>query len=99
MTTYSKFDQDKKDILNIYINRRWEQLYGLEKEWGERTLKFLFLTNSGGAIATLSFIGAAKEPACDATKYVTISKKTSHLKFKYRLLIFSGGTKDLSRLC
>ena len=42
-----------------HISRRWSQLYHLEKEWGERALKYLFMTNSGGAIATLGFLGAA----------------------------------------
>jgi hypothetical protein len=35
-------------------------LYELEKEWGERALKYLLMTNSGGAIATLSFLGASQ---------------------------------------
>lgn len=61
MDFYSKFDPAVKDQINVHINRRWEQLYKLEKEWGEKAIKYLFLTNSGGAIATLSFIGASKE--------------------------------------
>lgn len=32
----------------------------MEKEWGERALKYLLLTNSGGAIPTLSFLGASE---------------------------------------
>ena len=48
------------------INVRWGQLYELEKEWGERALRYLMLTNSGGAIATLSFLGASSE-AINAT--------------------------------
>ncbi len=60
MTLYSKLEPPKKEVLNAHINRRWGQLYELEKEWGERALKHLFLTNSGGAIATLSFMGAEK---------------------------------------
>jgi len=43
------------------INVRWGQLYELQKDWGERALKYLLLTNSGGAIATLSFLGASAE--------------------------------------
>lgn len=43
-----------------YINKRWSQLYSLEKEWGERAMRYLLLTNSGGAIATLSFLGTSK---------------------------------------
>jgi hypothetical protein len=41
-----------------YINQRWGQLYELEKEEAEKALRYLFLVNSGGAIATLSFLAA-----------------------------------------
>jgi hypothetical protein len=41
------------------INGRWGQLYGLEKEAAEQGIKFLFLTNAGGAVAVLSFIGTS----------------------------------------
>lgn len=68
MIPYSKLDQPTKEVLNASINRRWGQLYELEKEWGERSLKYLFLTNSGGAIATLSFIGAGKDGSVIGTK-------------------------------
>lgn len=68
MPHYSQLDQPTKEVMNTHINRRWGQLYELEKEWGERALKYLFLTNSGGAIATLSFLGAAKELTDVGTK-------------------------------
>lgn len=68
MALYSQHDQPTKEVLNAHINRRWGQLYELEKEWGEKALKYLFLTNSGGAIATLSFLGAAKELTGFGTK-------------------------------
>lgn len=68
MALYSQLDQPTKDLLNANINRRWGQLYELEKEWGEKALKYLMLTNSGGAIATLSFLGAAKELTTSGTK-------------------------------
>ena len=58
MDNFSKLDQSVRDRLIGHIDRRWKQLYELEKEWGERALKYLFLTNSGGSIATLSFLGA-----------------------------------------
>lgn len=41
-----------------HINMRWEQLYELEKETGQTALHYLFLTNAGGAAATLAFIGS-----------------------------------------
>lgn len=41
------------------INQRWGQLHQLEKEWGERAFAYLMVTNAGGAIATLSFLGAS----------------------------------------
>lgn len=59
MTHFSKQNQITRQSLDPYISQRWAQLYELEKESGERVLKYLLLTNSGGAIATLSFLGAA----------------------------------------
>jgi len=43
-----------------YINIRWEQLYHLDKEWSERALKLLFVTNAGGAIAVLSYMASVE---------------------------------------
>ena len=43
-----------------WINTRWSQLYQLEKEAGELSIKYLFLTNAGGAVAILGFIGASQ---------------------------------------
>lgn len=59
MDLFSKQDPAVRQSLNGHINQRWGQLYELEKEWGERALKYLLLTNSGGAIATLGFLGAS----------------------------------------
>ena len=59
MELFSKQDPAIRQSLNAHINQRWGQLYELEKEWGERALKYLLLTNSGGAIATLGFLGAS----------------------------------------
>lgn len=60
MELFSKQNADIRQSLNAQINQRWGQLYELEKDWGEKALKFLLFTNSGGAIATLSFLGASK---------------------------------------
>lgn len=37
MTLYSQLDQQSKDLRNVDINRRWGQLYELEKEWGKKS--------------------------------------------------------------
>ncbi|MGA2802440.1 MAG: hypothetical protein ABSE97_08760 [Verrucomicrobiota bacterium] len=44
-----------------YINQRWKQLHALEKECAEVAIKYLLLTNSGGAIAVLSFMGSSEK--------------------------------------
>ncbi len=44
-----------------YINERSYQLYGLVKEWANSSIKYLLVTNGGGAIATLSFIGTSNK--------------------------------------
>ncbi len=54
---YSYLDDEKRKIYSSQIDERWRQLYELEREWADKAIKFLFLTNSGGAVATLSFLG------------------------------------------
>jgi hypothetical protein len=44
-----------------YINQRWAQLNSLEKDWLEKAVKYLFLTNSGGVVTVLSFIGTSEK--------------------------------------
>jgi hypothetical protein len=58
MELFSKTSPELRKARIDYINRRWGQLYALEKDTGEDALKMLFLTNAGGAVANLSFIGA-----------------------------------------
>ncbi len=50
-------DEQRKNRADI-IDRRWKQLYELDKETGQTALQQLFLINSGGAATTLAFIGA-----------------------------------------
>ena len=57
MNTNETLD-DLKRVRFEHIDRRWKQLYELERETGLTALQYLFLTNSGGAAATLAFIGA-----------------------------------------
>lgn len=59
MEKFSTLEPSVRDRLIGHIDRRWKQLYDLEKEWGERVVKYLLLTNSGGAIAMLGFLGAS----------------------------------------
>jgi len=61
MENFSQLDASVRDNLVRHIDNRWEQLYSLEKDWGEKSLRFLLVTNAGGAIATLSFLGASDE--------------------------------------
>ena len=44
-----------------FVDTRWDQLNTLTKDATDKALTFLMLTNSGGAIATLSFLGAVKD--------------------------------------
>lgn len=57
---FSKMSEPKQQQVIDIVNRRWGQLYELEKEWGERVYKYLLLANSGGAVAMLSFLGTGK---------------------------------------
>jgi len=44
-----------------FISTRWSQLDGLVKEWTDKAISFLMLTNAGGAVAVLSFMGASEK--------------------------------------
>lgn len=41
-----------------YINKRWEQLYTVQDDWGSEAIKYLLFVNSGAAAAILAFLGA-----------------------------------------
>jgi hypothetical protein len=43
-----------------YVDVRWEQLLRLVEDSELRALKYLTLTNAGGAVATLSFLGTSE---------------------------------------
>jgi hypothetical protein len=60
MTNYSQVSLEIQRQYIERINQRWSQLYHLQKEWADKAINFLFLTNSGGAIAMLGFIGATQ---------------------------------------
>lgn len=45
------------DSRNQYINERWSQLMILQSKYADEIIKYLFLVNSGGAIAVLSYLG------------------------------------------
>ena len=67
-----------QNILVGRINERWRQLHALEKEWAERAVQYLFLTNAGAAIATLIFLGASE-------------KAFNRTGLKWSLALFVGG--------
>lgn len=46
------------------VNNRWAQLNNLSRDAVDRALNFLLLTNAGGAIATLSFLGSVPPIRC-----------------------------------
>jgi hypothetical protein len=43
------------------VTARWSQINTLRNQWIEKALRFLVLTNAGGAVAVLSFIGNSDE--------------------------------------
>lgn len=61
MALYSQLGPEQQTQVLARVNSRWSQLHALEKEWGEKAYKYLLLTNTGGAIATLSFLGTASK--------------------------------------
>lgn len=58
---WSETPPESQELRKGYIEGRWKQLSELELDWGNEGAKYLFLINSGGAVAVLSFLGAIKE--------------------------------------
>lgn len=56
---WSEISGEQWDSHNKYIEERWKDLSDYTHEWSKESLKMLFLTNSGGAVAILTFIGTA----------------------------------------
>lgn len=86
MELFSKQDPLVRQSLDVHINQRWRQLYELEKEWGERSLRYLFLTNSGGAIAILGFLGGYP------TAIKMLGAKISLISFVFGVLLVGVST-------
>jgi len=61
MANHSQLEEGLRKQFVDQINQRWSQLYHLEKEWADKAVNFLFLTNSGGSIAMLGFIGSRQQ--------------------------------------
>ncbi|SFC36372.1 hypothetical protein SAMN05216344_11534 [Polaromonas sp. OV174] len=61
METFSTLTPERQAEKLARINTRWGQLHALEKEWGDKVYKYILLTNSGGVIATLGFLGTASK--------------------------------------
>jgi hypothetical protein len=57
---YSEHPDEAKKAWTEYINGRWKDLSDLQQEAARAAGTYLMVTNSGGAIAVLSFMGAMK---------------------------------------
>jgi hypothetical protein len=85
------FDQNVTDemrkVRSSFINSRWTQLHGLAKETGDAAVKYLFTTNSGGAVAVLAYLGSL------ATKGPTPLSAKISLIFFFAGIVFIGAYK------
>ena len=70
---YLQWKADNQKNENDYISSRWSQFYELEKEWGQTAIKYLVMFNAGGAIATLSFVGALGASQIGNTAIIALS--------------------------
>ncbi len=59
MNKYSELNDKIRKEYCDYIETRWGQLYELQKEWGDKAIKMLFVINAGGAIAILSYMASS----------------------------------------
>jgi len=54
---YSDYDEQWRDFTGKFIRERWGQLNSMIRDVINKITQFLFLTNSGGAVAILSYMG------------------------------------------
>jgi hypothetical protein len=57
---YSEFSEKTIQGANTYIEERWEGLNRLAEEYTTQATRYLFFSNSGGAVAVLSYLGAVE---------------------------------------
>lgn len=55
---YSDDSEDHRKANIGYASERWRQLYEIQNDWGTEGIKYLFLVNSGAAVALLAFLGS-----------------------------------------
>jgi hypothetical protein len=72
MAKFPQLSAGEKNEMTALIDRRWAQLYEVEKEWGEKAYKYLMLTNSGGAVAILTFLGTDNATNIPAAKIALV---------------------------
>jgi len=60
MTKWSEHSEENKKAFNEWAERRSNQLLRLVEDTELRILRYLMVTNSGGAIALLSFLGTSE---------------------------------------
>jgi len=58
---YSETNEEMRQHRMKYIDERWGQLSNMAQEASQRAVNLLFLINSGGAVAMLSFMGASEK--------------------------------------
>lgn len=97
---------EENEALN-YVEQRWAQLHEIEKESADTIFKYLLLINSGGAIATLSFLGASENALnIPLVKFallffifgvLLIGTSYIHM-FHYRSSLFTNFRKDIIAL-
>ena len=59
MSKYSEIDPEYQRINVDHTTQRFWQLNGLVKGYSDAAIRYLFLTNSGGAVAVLSFMATS----------------------------------------
>ena len=89
-----------------FISARWAQLNQLTKEWSDKAISYLMLTNAGGAVAVLSFMGGSEKVremagprialACFAVGVICIGILVAKQLHRFER-IFKGYVKDSTR--
>ena len=66
MTLHSEFDDKFKKETVARIDNRWAQLNQLTQDFADRCIRYLFITNAGGVVTIITYIGSAGIDAANA---------------------------------
>lgn len=69
---FSELDNDEREEVIAYVERRWLQYYSVSRETRKDAAKLIAVMNAGGAAALLAFLGAITKDGSPLARAVSL---------------------------